>query len=70
MKINTYKNMTSLVAEDNLWLTNKEDTDLTNRIFSKEIYLAVTDSVDNYTEVDQTKYDEYQLEIKKNNENK
>ena len=33
------------------WLTQKEEVEIKNRIFSKKIFLAVNDKADNYKEI-------------------
>ena len=52
-------------------LTQVEEVELTARIFSKKIYLAVTDSPENYKEItdEQVEMLEKQIEEELNNNN-
>ena len=51
--------MIHLIASNGKYLMNKDGD---NKFFSKEIYLAVNDSADNYTEVDETVKETYEKE--------
>ena len=45
------------------WLTQKENVEIQNSVFSKKIYLAVNDSIDNYQEISDEQYQLYQIEL-------
>lgn len=51
------------------YLTQSGDININERVFSDKVYLAVTDSVENWIEIDQAKYEEYQQELIAYNEN-
>lgn len=49
--------------EDN-WLTQSNvDIPIQERIFSKICYLAINDSADNWKEITQDEYENYQIEL-------
>lgn len=52
-----------ILEPENGWLTQKENTEIQNRIFSKKVFLAVNDSVDNWTEISEEQYQVYQIEL-------
>lgn len=41
------------------WLTQKEEVENINRIFSKKIFLAVNDKADNYKEITEEERQKY-----------
>ncbi len=41
------------------WLTQKEEVENKNRIFSKKIFLAVNDKADNYKEITEEERQKY-----------
>lgn len=45
------------------WLTQKENVEIQNRVFSKKVFLAVNDSVDNWKEITEVQYKIYQVEL-------
>lgn len=45
------------------WLTQKENVEIQNRVFSKKVFLAVNDSVDNWKEITEEGYAAYQVEL-------
>lgn len=45
------------------WLTQKENVEIQNRIFSKKVFLAVNDSIDNWKEISEEQYQLYQVEL-------
>ena len=49
--------------DDDMWLTQVEDVEILTRIFSKKIYLAVNDSEDNWREITQEEYEQYQAQF-------
>lgn len=49
--------------DDGMWLTQVEDVEILARIFSKKVYLAVNDSEDNWREITQAEYEQYQAQI-------
>ena len=52
-----------ILEPENGWLTQKENTEIQNRIFSKKVFLAVNDSVDNWKEITEEEYQTYQIEL-------
>ena len=52
--------MVVIKSDTDKWLTQKENVEIQNRMFTKEIYLAATDSADNYVEIDNATYENYQ----------
>lgn len=57
-------NYTVQVLEpENGWLTQVENVSIENRIFSKKVYLAATDSPSNWHEITESEYQAYQLEL-------
>lgn len=53
--------MVVIKSDTDKWLTQKENVE--NRMFTKEIYLAATDSADNYVEIDNATYENYQTQL-------
>jgi len=49
--------------DDGMWLTQAEDIEILTRIFSKKVYLAVNDSEDNWKEITQAEYEQYQAQF-------
>lgn len=46
------------------WLTqSQDDIEIQNRIFSKKVFLAVNDSIDNWKEISEEQYQVYQIEL-------
>lgn len=45
------------------WLTQKENVEIQNRVFSKKVFLAVNDSIDNWKEITEEEYAVYQVEL-------
>lgn len=45
------------------WLTQKENVEIQNRVFSKKVFLAVNDSIDNWKEITEEEYQTYQVEL-------
>ena len=46
------------------WLTQSQDNiEIQNRVFSKKVFLAVTDSIDNWKEISEEQYQLYQVEL-------
>jgi hypothetical protein len=56
-----------IVEPSNGWLTQVEDVEIQNRIFSKKIFLAVNDSIDNWKEITEEEYQAYQVELEEYN---
>lgn len=52
-----------ILEPENGWLTQKENTEIQNRIFSKKVFLAVNDSVNNWKEITEEEYAAYQVEL-------
>lgn len=59
------RNFTVQVLEpsEGFVLTQAEDVDLMNRVFSKKVYLGVNDSVDNWKEITEAEQKEMEAEI-------
>lgn len=59
------KNFTVQVLEpsEGFVLTQAEDVDLMNRVFSKKVYLGVNDSVDNWKEITAAEQKEMEAKI-------
>lgn len=55
--------MVIIKSDTDKWLTQKENVEIQNRMFTKEIYLAATDSADNYVEIDNATYENYQTQL-------
>ena len=55
--------MVVIKPDTDKWLTQKENVEIQYRMFTKEIYLAATDSADNYIEIDNTTYENYQTQL-------
>lgn len=49
------------------WLTQKENVEIQNRVFSKKVFLAVNDSIDNWKEITEEEYQTYQIELEEYN---
>lgn len=49
------------------WLTQKENVEIQNRVFSKKVFLAVNDSIDNWKEITEKEYVAYQVELEEYN---
>lgn len=49
--------------DDGMWLTQAEDVEILARLFSKKVYLAVNDSEDNWREITQAEYEQYQAQF-------
>jgi hypothetical protein len=47
----------------NGWLTQAQELEIQDRVFSKKIFLAVNDSVDNWREITEEEYAAYQVEL-------
>ena len=45
------------------WLTQSAETEIQNRVFSKKVFLAVNDTVDNWKEISEEQYNLYQFEL-------
>lgn len=52
-----------ILEPENGWLTQAQEIEIQNRIFSKKVFLAVNDSVDNWTEISEEQYQVYQIEL-------
>lgn len=49
--------------DDGMWLTQAEDVEILTRAFSKKVYLAVNDSQENWKEITQAEYEQYQAQV-------
>lgn len=45
------------------WITQNREVPLEERVFSKKVYLAINDSEDNWTEITEEQYQEYQKQL-------
>ena len=49
------------------WLTQSQEIEIQNRVFSKKVFLAVNDSIDNWKEITEEEYAAYQVELEEYN---
>lgn len=56
-----------IIEPTNGWLTQKENVEIQNRVFSKKVFLAINDSIDNWTEITEEEYAAYQVELEEYN---
>lgn len=45
------------------WLTQAQESEIQNRVFSKKVFLAINDSIDNWKEITEEEYVAYQIEL-------
>ena len=60
MKTSNYT--VQILEPTNGWLTQVEDVEIQSRIFSKKVFLAINDSIDNWKEITEEEYQTYQVE--------
>lgn len=65
MKTTEYTTIVLQPENTENWLTQKENDDLLNTTFSKKVFLAVTDSVKNWTEITNDEKERIEAEIQK-----
>ena len=56
-----------ILEPENGWLTQAQEIEIQNRIFSKKVFLAVNDTVDNWKEISEEEYAAFQLELEEYN---
>lgn len=56
-----------IIEPSNGWLTQVEDVEIQSRIFSKKVFLAINDSIDNWKEITEEEYQAYQVELEEYN---
>lgn len=56
-----------ILEPENGWLTQAQEIEIQNRIFSKKVFLAVNDTVDNWKEISEEEYAAFQLELEQYN---
>ena len=56
-----------IIEPENGWLTQAQEIEIQNRIFSKKVFLAVNDTVDNWKEISEEEYAAFQLELEEYN---
>ena len=56
-----------IIEPENGWLTQAQEIEIQNRIFSKKVFLAVNDTVDNWKEITEEEYQAYQVELEEYN---
>ena len=56
-----------ILEPTNGWLTQSQEIEIQNRVFSKKVFLAVNDSIDNWTEITEEEYAAYQVELEEYN---
>ena len=56
-----------ILEPENGWLTQAQEIEIQNRIFSKKVFLAVNDSVDNWKEISEEEYAAFQIELEEYN---
>ena len=49
------------------WLTQSQEIEIQSRIFSKKVFLAINDSIDNWKEITEEEYQAYQVELEELN---
>lgn len=49
------------------WLTQAQECAIQNRVFSKKVFLAVNDSINNWKEITEKEYVAYQVELEEYN---
>ena len=65
MKNSSYTMVVIEPETESNYLTQKDSNiSINDRIYSKKIYLAVNDSSDNYIEIDEATYQNYQTQLK------
>lgn len=52
-----------ILEPENGWLTQTENVEIQDRVFSKKVFLAVTDTIDNWKEISEEQYQLYQIEL-------
>ena len=52
-----------IIEPTNGWLTQSQEIEIQNRVFSKKIFLAVNDSIDNWKEITEQEYIKYQIDL-------
>ena len=65
MKTSNYT--VQILEPTNGWLTQVEDVEIQSRIFSKKVFLAINDSIDNWKEITEEEYQAYQVELEEYN---
>lgn len=65
MKTTEYTTIVLQPENTENWLTQKENDDLLNTTFSKKVFLAVTDSAENWTEITNDEKERIEAEIQK-----
>lgn len=45
------------------WLTQTHEVEIQDRIFSKKVFLALNDKMENWKEITEEEYNEYQLQL-------
>lgn len=61
MKTSNYT--VTILQPENGWLTQTQDIDIQKRVYSKKVFLAVTDKPENWKEITEEEYNEYQLQL-------
>ena len=56
-----------ILEPENGWLTQAQEIEIQNRIFSKKVFLAVNDTVDNWKEISEEEYAAFQIELEEYN---
>ena len=56
-----------IIEPTNGWLTQTQEIEIQNRVFSKKVFLAVNDSIDNWKEITEEEYAAYQVELEEYN---
>lgn len=56
-----------IIEPTNGWLTQSQEIEIQNRVFSKKVFLAVNDSIDNWKEITEEEYAAYQVELEEYN---
>ena len=56
-----------IIEPTNGWLTQSQEIEIQNRVFSKKVFLAVNDSIDNWKEITEEEYAAYQVQLEEYN---
>lgn len=56
-----------IIEPTNGWLTQSQEIEIQNRVFSKKVFLAINDSIDNWKEITEEEYAAYHVELEEYN---
>ena len=61
MKTSNY--IVQIIEPSEGWLTQTHEVEIQDRLFSKKIFLALNDKMENWKEITDEEYHEYQLQL-------